>query len=108
MTPEELIGWHKHQITFLPDTDNVMKQHHLDAARCVERLRTERDALAAAMPSEGADAAIGYAAMKAERDALREFIDTTCGHIEKFEPDGRRIAATIKTMLERLDAARKE
>lgn len=31
----------------------------------------ERDALAAAMPSEGADAALAYAAMKAERDRLQ-------------------------------------
>ena len=40
-------------------------KERLAAAKVFER---ERDALAAAMPSEGADAAIGYAAMKSERD----------------------------------------
>jgi len=35
------------------------------------RTKEERDALAAAMPSEGADAALAYAAMRTERDALR-------------------------------------
>lgn len=43
-----------------------------------ERAEAERDALAAAMPSEGADAAIGYAHMKAERDALRGFLAGLC------------------------------
>lgn len=39
------------------------------AVECAERIIRERDALAAAMPSEGADAALAYAAMQTERDA---------------------------------------
>jgi hypothetical protein len=41
MTPSELIAWHAHQITFLPETDNTMVQHHRDAMHCIERLRAE-------------------------------------------------------------------
>ena len=47
----------------------------------------ERDALAAAMPSEGADAALAYAAMKTERDALRA---------ERAESERDRMLAVIE------------
>lgn len=41
MTPEELIDWHAHQITCLPQTDNVVVKHHREAMHCIERLRAE-------------------------------------------------------------------
>lgn len=41
MTPEQLIAWHAHQITFLPATDNAVVQLHREAINCVVRLRTE-------------------------------------------------------------------
>ncbi len=47
------------------------KAARAESAQEIAELRAERDALAAAMPSEGADAALAYAAMKTERDALR-------------------------------------
>ena len=37
----------------------------------------------------------------AERDALLEFIKTMIDHIEQYEPDGKRIGATIRTMRDR-------
>ena len=54
MTPEELIAWHAHQITFLPDGDNAMVKHHCDAMHCVERLRAELSAVRAAALEEAA------------------------------------------------------
>jgi len=39
--------------------------------RCAPKAEAERDALAAAMPSEGADASLAYAAMKTDRDSWK-------------------------------------
>ena len=56
-------------------TDKCNQYLHASGIATLERrlkeTEAERDALAAAMPSEGADAALAYAAMKTERDALR-------------------------------------
>ena len=52
-------------------TSKYLAQRLHDALAELERLRAEVAALAAAMPSEGADAALAYAAAAFERERLR-------------------------------------
>jgi hypothetical protein len=118
MTPEELIAWHAHQITFLPKTPSIsVVQLHRDAMHCVERMRAElRRTL-----SDYADLCeVGaLAKMKAERDALLRFHEhvciaanmaNTCPELVRLE-SGRAIRNILRDALENyaaaIDAARK-
>lgn len=85
--------------TYIASQDDSAVQEA--AWTALNELEAERDALAAAMPSEGADAAIGYAHMKAERDELRNTLgilrDMACRTPNKTLPD--RIVSAIDAAL---------
>ena len=73
MKPEELIAWHAHQITFLPETGNALVQHHRDAMHCIEKLRAERDALVQQIGEVNDDLGIiDHCQIKPLFDALRK------------------------------------
>jgi chromosome segregation ATPase len=90
-------------------TAKLLWQENQKLKATIDTLTTERDALAAAMPSEGADAALAYAAMKTERDALDRALTQCRGllkqEVEDVVPLRQKVAALQSATRKVVEAA---
>lgn len=73
-------------------------RNECEAADRIEQLQRERDALAAAMPSEGADAALAYAVEKSARERAEADAAAQKKRAEYHEQRHREVEAEVQRL----------